>query len=307
MIAWWLALFVLQQPVPAASPRIQVGVAARPETVTVGEPFLLAVRVRAPKGAAITFPAGPDSLRSALEAVDPRTIRDTPDTGAVDRTALYRLVAWDTGGQGANLGELVVRVAGVAQRVPITGDRVYVRSVLPADTTRQVPKPARDIIPAGLAWWWWLVAAVVAAALVGLLVWWWRRRRRRRSAGPVDPFAEAEREFARIDALELLEAGERGRYVALNVEVVREYLAARLPDLRRSLTTTELLAAVSAEPVVPADRLAAALGEADLIKFARRPVTADRARELVRELRRVVEELERALTTPPAAQPERAA
>ena len=43
----------------------------------------------------------------------------------------------------------------------------------------------------------------------------------------VDPFAHAKAEFQRIEALGLLDAGERGRYVALMIDVLRDYLAAR--------------------------------------------------------------------------------
>ena len=43
-------------------------------------------------------------------------------------------------------------------------------------------------------------------------------------------------------------------------------------------------------PSVPEDRLTRVLTEADLIKFARRPVSTDRAREIGREARTIVAE-----------------
>src|SRR5439155_677048 len=82
-----------------------------------------------------------------------------------------------------------------------------------------------------------------------------------------------------------VDAGERGRYVALIVEVVRDYLAARYAKAPLSHTTTEVLAALHGERAVPNERLAHVLTEADLIKFGRRPVTAERARELGRAAR----------------------
>lgn len=81
-------------------PKVQIGVTVRPDTVTVGEPFTVLVRVRAPLGSAIAFPDGPDS-GAVVEAVDPRTVRSAADSGAVDVTAAYRLVAWDTGARSA--------------------------------------------------------------------------------------------------------------------------------------------------------------------------------------------------------------
>jgi hypothetical protein len=309
MIALLVLALLLRQETPHATPQqspppasgVQIGVRATPDTVTVGESFRLVVRVRAPRGAEIGFPVGPDSGLD-VEAVDPRVVQRSPDTTAVDETALYRLVAWDTGTQVAHLGTVVVTVAGTDRQITIAGDRVYVRSVLPADTARQKPKPARDIVPAGRPWWIWLLVALAALALLGLLFWWWRRRRRR-SVAPanVDAYDEARREFARIEAMALLDAGERGRYVALNVDTVRDYLAARVPAADRSLTSHELLHALRDTAVVPRERLAPVLEESDLVKFARRPITNARAAELAQEARAVVEQTERVVQAARAA------
>lgn len=275
--------------------RVQMGVLVRPDSVTVGEHFQVLVRVRAPRGSEISFPAGPDSGLT-VEAVDPRDVRRTPDSTVVEQTAVYTLVAWDTGSLGSRLGDLVVTTDGEDRRISISGDTVHVRSVLPADSTLRVPKPARDILVAGRPWWQWLLAAIAALALIGLLVWWWRRRRRSMPIGTgADAYETALREFDRIASLGLLEAGEPGRYVALNTDAVRDYLAARLGDVPLSLTSTELLASVAEREEVNVPRLAALLAESDLIKFARRPVSEPRARELGAESRGVVEGVETAV------------
>ena len=80
-----------------------VTVQAQPEVVTVGEPFTVRVRVRAPRIATIRFPAVPDS-GDAIEAIDPRAIEDAGDTAVIDRSAAsfmrspfmkaFRLRAW---------------------------------------------------------------------------------------------------------------------------------------------------------------------------------------------------------------------
>ena len=121
----------------------------------------------------------------------------------------------------------------------------------------------------------------------------------------VDPFAHAKAEFQRIEALGLLDAGERGRYVTLMIDVVRDYLAARHALAPLSLTSTELQRTVRALPSVPEDRLTRVLTEADLIKFARRPVSTERAREIGREARTVVAEEHKA--SRPAPEQEAAA
>jgi hypothetical protein len=316
MIAATLVLALLQGAPqgdrPAAAPSdagdaVRMGVVVRPETVTVGDRFTVQVRVRAPRGSVVTFPEGPDS-GATVEATDPRVVQRAADGTAEDLTATYHLVAWDTGAVALGLGDVVV--AGTAGRaIPLAASRIVVASVLPPDTALHVPKPPRDIVAARPPLWPWIVLALLVLALIALLAWWlWRRRRRGRAAGPgVDPYEVAEREFARIEGLGLLEAGERGRFVALVVEVLRDYLAARLPDAALSLTSAELVRALRARPEVPAQRLASLLYEADLVKFARRPVTDERAHELAGGAREVVREVERRVEAARAAAEARAA
>ena len=72
------------------------------------------------------------------------------------------------------------------------------------------------------------------------------------------------------------------------VEVLRDYLAARHDEASLALTSSELHRAVRELPTVPQDRLMRLLTDADLIKFARRPVSSERAREIGREARAIV-------------------
>ena len=272
-----------QQPAVA----VQMGYTVEPDTVTVGDPFRLIVRVRAPLGASVEFPAGPDS-GAAVEALDPRQEQQGPDSTSLELTAGWRLAAWDTGDQLLRLGDIVVRADGRERRIPLSALKVYVRSVLPADTALRIPKPQRALFEFGRPWWHWLLAILAAIGIIGLLWWWWYRRRKRRGAEVENPFAEAESEFERIERLGLVEAGERGRYVALMVEVLRTYLARRILEAHQSLTTSELLISVRESPTVPVNRVALVLADAALVKFARRATTAERARELGTEARGIV-------------------
>lgn len=295
-------------PDSSRAQQVQMGVSVQPDTVTVGEHFIVRVRVRAPKGAEIGFPVGPDSGLS-VEAVDPKREQGSADTTAVERTAIYRLVAWTVGAQHVPLGSLVVSVAGGDRRYAIPDLSVLVKSVRPGDSTGRVPRPARSVIVAPPVLWPWIVGG---ALLLALLLWMLRRRLRRRplqSHAGRGALMDARGDFARIDQLSLLEAGERGRYVALHIDVLREYLAARIPEAARSLTSTELLAVLSADAPVPLPRLVPVLAAADLIKYADRPVTDARARELASETRGIVESTEEAVLhrLESAARPERAA
>ena len=279
---------------PAPQTPVQMGYTVVPETVTVGQPFRVSVRVRAPRGATIAFPAIPDSS-GPVQALDPRQLGAAGDPSSVDETAVYRLAAWEIGPLALGLGDVTVRVDGTERRISLADARVVAASVLPADTAQRVPKPARDIFAAQPPWWWpWLPIALAVALLLFLLWLWWRRRRRDAVENEVVAIEVAEREFSRIEAMGLLDAGERGRFVALMVDVLRDYLARRVPGADASLTSVELLQSVRGLRAVPVDRLSPLLAEADLIKFARRSVTRERAEALGREARVLAREIERA-------------
>ena len=290
----WLALAVVMQQgaPPPQEPRVQMGLTIQPDTVTVGDPYLVMVRVRAPAGTRMAFPAPPDT-GGTVEGVDPVIERAvTTDPNAEDRTAIYRLAAWDTGQVSVELG--AVELTGAVERtLAIQDPTVFVRSVLPADTTLQVPKPARDIFAAERSWWWLVLLALLAATIIGLLFWWWwRRRKRPRPQLVEDPFVRAEREFAALAELGLPEAGEPGRHVALATEVMRDYLAGRLGEADASHTTAELIEALAARRELPLETLGKLLFEADLVKFARRPVTVERSHAFAAEAQELVRRVE---------------
>jgi hypothetical protein len=286
-----LALVMQQAVSPAQEPRVQMGVTVQPDTVTVGDPYLVMVRVRAPAGTRIAFPAPPDT-GGTVEGIDPLVERATDDPNVEDRTAIYRVAAWDTGQVAFTLGS--VELTGAVERsLAVQDPTVFVRSVLPADTALHVPKPARDIFAAERSWWWMVLLALLALGIIGLLLWWWwRRRTRPRPVLMEDPFARAEREFAALAGLGLPESGEPGRHVALATEVLRDYLAGRLPDAPPSLTTGELLRTLAPRRELPLESLGHLLLEADLVKFARRPVTVERARGYAEDAHSVVRRVE---------------
>jgi hypothetical protein len=268
---------------------VQAGAVVDRDSVTVGDVVKLTVRVRAPRGATVNFPSAVDSL-GPVQSLEPPTVRDGSDTlDYTDRVATYRLAAWDVGTLPIRLGEVLVQTDDDDRRVQLTLPSLIVRSVLPADTTLRVPKPARPLLPvnAPVPWWWWLLAALAIIAL-GLGIWWWRRRRGGALPPPGDPYGDAEHEFDRIEKLRLVDAGEPGRHAALMTDVLRRYLAARHTHASLALTSVELLAAVRGEPGLVYDRLQRLFASVDAIKFARAPVSSAEARSLGNEAREIV-------------------
>jgi membrane protein implicated in regulation of membrane protease activity len=282
---------------------VQMGYRVNPDTVIIGQPFNLFVKIAAPMGVRFEFPAGPDTV--AQNGVRPIELRGEKIVSMLGDTAvaLYHLVAWDIGIQPLRIPDVRAALGGEERRLPLGAASVFVRSVLPADTSLRVPKPPRPLIVLPVFNWWpWL--ALAAAIIAAALLWWAWRRYRNRPQAPVDPYMRAQREFERIERMGLLEA-DRGRdYLALIVYTTREYLAARIPGVRRSDTTSELLEEMQPHDGVEAE-LPRLLERVDLVKFARADVTRDEAQEAGLALRAIVDHVEARLN--PESEPAKTA
>jgi len=279
-----------QAPNSQAELAVQMGFRVSPDTVLIGQPFNLFVKVLAPKGVRFEFPAGPDT--TTQNGVRPIELRGEKIVSMLGDTAvaLYHLVAWDVGTQPLRMPDVRVTFQGQERRPPLGGASVFVKSVLPADTSLRVPKPARPPITLPVFnWLLWL--GLLAAAIAAVLVWWAWRRYRNRPKPPIDPYVKAQQEFARIESRRLLDAGEAAEYLVSMVDVVREYLAARVPGVRRSDTTFELLSAMKPRNVVESE-LPRWLEQADLVKFARADLSREQAATAGASLRAIVDHVE---------------
>jgi hypothetical protein len=278
-----------QQP-PTGPLPVQMGYRVSPDTVIIGQPFNLFVKVLAPKGVRFEFPVGPDT--ATQNGVRPIELRGEKIVSMLSDTAvaLYHLVAWDIGVQPLRIPDVRVTFGGEERRPSLAGASVFVRSILPADSALRVPKPPRPLIVLPVFNWWpWLLllAAIIAAILIA---WAWLHYRNRPKP-PIDPYVRAQQEFERIARMHLLEDGRAGEYLALMVDVMREYLVARVPGVRRSDTTSEMLRAMQPRDGVEAS-LPELLDRADLVKFARATVTPDEAGAGGRVAREIVDHVE---------------
>ena len=278
------------QATPVNGLPVQMGFRVTPDTVLIGQPFSLFIKVMAPKGVRFEFPDGPDTATQngvrPIELSGEKVVTMFGDTAV----ALYRLVAWDVGTQAVRIPDVRVSFEGQERRPSLAGASVFVKSVLPADTSLRVPKPARALIVLPVInWLRWL--ALLAAIIALALAWWAWRRYRNRPKPPIDPYVRAQQEFARIEARRLLETEEQEVYFTSMIDVVREYLAARVPGVRRSDTTTELLRAMKPSGGVEED-LPRWLELADLVKFARADVSIDEAREAGLAAKTIVDHVE---------------
>lgn len=269
---------------------VQMGYRVNPDTVIIGQPFNLFVKIAAPMGVRFEFPAGPDTAMQ--NGVRPIELRGEKLVSMLGDTAvaLYHLVAWDIGVQPLRIADIRAALGGAERRLPLSGASVFVKSVLPADTSLRTPKPPRPLIVLPVFNWWpWL--ALIAAIIAATLLWWAWRRYKNRPQAPVDPYVRAQREFERIERMGLLEADHGPEYLALIVDVAREYLAARVPGVRRSDTTSELLRAMQPQNGVEAE-LPGLLERTDLVKFAGEELPRDEARKAGLAIRAIVDHVE---------------
>jgi hypothetical protein len=291
-----------QAPAAGARASSRVAVRIEPDTVRIGEPFVVTLRVQAAKTATVVFPAGPDS-GGAVEALDPRAQASAPGASSADFTATYRLAAWDLGRQPITFAPAVVHRPGTDESVTFGDLTILVTPTTPADAAHRIPRAARALFALPRSWWpaWEIAAAALAILVILWLIARWWRRRPRHDAPSADPLADAMRDFGALERLGLLDAGEPGRYVALGTGIARTYLVRRLAPAAIAFTSAELVDALAEDRRVPRARLEALLVESDRVKFARDALSAAEARALGADARRLVEEVEQRVAVAEAA------
>jgi len=292
VIAAVVAVLLLQGAAPQRAAQVTARIS--PETPAIGEAITIELRVRAPAGSEIRFPALPDSV-NRVEPLDPRAIRDASTASIVDRTAVYRLIAFDTGSATLRFADITVRRDGAEVRYPVSLPPLRIYSVLPADTAARVPRPAQALLLVATIPWRLIVGLVVVLALAFFSWRRWRRWRAERLAAGPDVAERARLGFEHARALSLLEAGETGRYALAHVTVLRRYLSERFPTAIPALTAAELAPVLHAAefPVLP-DRAIDLLNRAEALAYARSDVTAGEADAMAVEAVTLVSDVETA-------------
>lgn len=270
---------------------VRAGYTIEPESLHVGDPGLLRIRVVAPPGARVIWPDAIDST-AAVEPLDPVSVREEMKDGLLESIATYRFVAWELGLPAIAIGVIRVEHNGAVRELQIGDARVSVMTILPADTAQRAPRPARSIALLNISNWpmWVLIGAgFVIAIIVGV----WLQRRSSRPRPPAAPIATAKRAFGRLAALDLIGAGESAKHVAASVDILRNFLAMRNPNASQGLTTAELTRALADDGAVPVHRVAALLETADAIKFSGQSVDPPAAERMAGEAAALVSEVHR--------------
>jgi hypothetical protein len=302
---------------PSAAPAVPSGpggvsaeATASKAEVTLGERFVVEVKVTAPPGTSFTFPA--EVLTDGVE------LRSTPDGGGAGASptpappGVHRYEAALFELTDAKVPSVVVKYQkpdggeGEATTEPIA---MRIASRLPKDADPQKIADIRGPVSLAVGPAFWIALGLLIAGLLALVVWLVRRHRSAAAPSaivrpPADPAAEAREALAALEASGLLGRGDhRGFYIALTT-IAKRYLERRLGAPVLEMTTSEMVAflrdsAKARGLVTPMRDLANA---ADQIKFARGAglhAEAERHSDAVREVIRTIED---AFTPTPAEQ-----
>ena len=187
LISVWIAAFGLSISSPGARAEVLFDAAVNRDTLTVGDPVLLSVRILREPGDAVALMQdegflAPFEVRRRV----PSEVRETPD-GRVEETLAFELAVYRPGAVEVPSLVLQVRTAEGDSGLITTGPiPVVVRSVRPSGMTdiRDV-KPPVDVDASIPAWFW--IALAVMIGLVAALLWYWNRRRRKPGVDPPRP------------------------------------------------------------------------------------------------------------------------
>lgn len=312
--------------VPAGIPGVTVGAKVEPDPVPFGARFELVVTVLRDRGQLLELPASLPAAEAAPQTGDPRrsveelslasdagdapvrvreTIRVPFLALALDDVSTPAFVLSAKDGSSVEVPSLPVRVADDPSLL-VVGDAG------PAEPGAMTLEPAAGSIAYRVAdhrpfYAAGAVAGAAAAALLARAL--LKRRRARRPAPPAPPPPPPrpahEVALERLEALlaaGLLARGETALFVErLMDEVLRDYLSARFALVAEARTTRELVAELLSVSVPGLDvRLVEELlGDADLVKFAKATIAAERAHAMAMRVKALV------LATTPAAAPTR--
>ncbi len=273
-----------------------VSLSTSPDSLTVGDPVTVEVRVEAPAGAVVSFPR--PHTPSQVEVMN----LETPPAEAGTWMGRYTLAVFDVG--DIVLPPWPVQVQSDTQTVIVHTDsiRLHVTSVLDDSLAAADIRPlkAQQELPVPLPLWIWLALAALVLALALFL--WHRRRRRRRvvimpAAPAIAPHEAALAELRKLEAQQLPPSGRiKEHYVRLS-EILRQYLEAAPQFGFTALeeTTDEIRRELRARGYKPElmQTLLTLCEEADLVKFAKMQpailecdAALDRVRRFVNETTR---------------------
>ena len=161
-------------PDPLAAQTPQVVTAVEPDTILVGQPFVLGVTVQVDPETEVRFP----STLPILEDIEQIGIVDIRHEGEGDGVwrAYYRLLAWKPEPAFLPAFQIDYLGSGGSGTAAVNPPAVQVVSVLPDESETLELRPARPFLEGRRFPWWWVALSLLVAWLA------WRSMRSRPAA-----------------------------------------------------------------------------------------------------------------------------
>ena len=260
------------------------------DTITIGDPFVLRLRVHRGVGDQAEIAFGKDfpqpfEIRYTgeveTEQLEDGRVRETQDI----ILAIYQVGAFRVPPVAVHF----VDAAGDSGKIASQPIDVLVQSVRPEGTTdiRDVKPPM--VVVAEIPVWFWLVVGGLILLLAGLVWYVYRRRRRPKAEVPPPPVNWLE-ELDRVGQLGLIERENYRQYYSLLSGVLRRCLEAKTPVHAVERTTFEIgrdLREQAFDDQLVMD-IEGFLNEADMVKFAKFAPRDDMAHEAMDGVRGIV-------------------
>lgn len=260
---------------PALLERVRLDVHTSPESLTVGDPLTLELRVETPDGIEVRFPnrvadGGPVEFVGVEVAV--------PEKRSASQVwvARYTLAAYEPGEIMLPPWPVEIRRDSLYAVARTDSIPLYVESVLDDSLLAAGLRDLKPQASLALSKGPWIVAAAALLALAVLSWWWWRRRRRPRaevvSIARLRPAHEVALEtLRRLEAQHLPLDGKFEAYYVRLSEILRRYLEDGFGVAALEQTTEEILFDLDQHLFdrTTIRQVQALCNEWDLVKFAR--------------------------------------
>ena len=270
--------------------------AARPATVTVGDPITVAVALEAPPRSTVALTNPPSTPLCTRLAVTPWTYHRTGSLWRIERTETWAAFSpgrsqtlsytYSVGGTGAPASGGVITTAPVA-----------VRSVLPTGTASPAPAPLRPPVTRTFVPWQLAAALLAAAVVVVLFASLLRRKRASSRARTADEVFEEE---LRLLEASLAASAPEGPFYDWLAEIGRWYVEQKVAVPAPRLTSSEIVAALADRSTdTAAGDFRTVFAVCDGYRFARKEHRRDQAAAAIAAAREGARTL-RAREEPPA-------
>lgn len=275
----------LAQGTPGPATAFEVSARLDTAAASIGAPLTLTLRLRYPAEYSPLLPRMEEILprELAVEAVSPAGGTRSLSTGEVEAVATYGVRAFDLG--ELTIPPIPIRFAAAGKDTLLRSTAPLILEIVPVrdpedDELRDIVPPL--VIAGGIPVWLLALLATLAAVAAAwvLKVFYLDRRARVLAPQPPPPPVDYVAEFRKIAGMGLVARRAHKRHYTLLSETLRRFFEDKAGVEALERTTAEIEGALARIPGFPGEierKVAAFLGDADLVKFARHVPEADEA------------------------------